>query len=161
MNNMKNVFSVKSPLWQIVAASLLYAVLVLVSIDSQAPDVRGMTAVRAGIISLAAIVFLYSILYSLALHRHNKRTPLDQLSVTGVKPAEIRDEDEGMQILTAKATLRVYRYHSFALPLAMAVIVLAGSSAIQTITILFAVILGHYVVYWHAIWPAFKESNDE
>lgn len=158
---MKNVFSVKSPLWQIVAASLLYAVLVLVSIDSQAPDVRGMTAVRAGIISLAAIVFLYSILYSLALHRHNKRMPLDQLSFTGVKPAEIRDEDEGMQMLTAKATLLVYRYHSFALPLAMAFIVLSGASPLLTVTTLFAVVLGHYIVYWHAIWPTFTESDEE
>lgn|GEM_PF-3199403 len=158
---MKQIFSIKSPIWQILAATLLYVVVLLITYDKQHSPAEGFTPARIGLFVAAALAILYSIIYTTAISRYNKRNPHDTLSITGVKPAELRDEDEGMRMITARATERVYRYHSFALPLSMVFIALSDASAYGVSTILFLLTLGHYLTYWRGIWPAFGEAAEE
>lgn len=158
---MKQIFSIKSPIWQIIGAAHLYIVALLTTYDKQHGASEVFTPAGIGILAVASLIILYSAIYAIAISRYNKQNPHAKLSITGVKPAELRDEDEGMRMITARATERVYRYHSFALPLSMVFIALSDASAYGVSTILFLLTLGHYLTYWRGIWPAFQETTEE
>lgn len=157
---MKQLFSIKSPLWQIIAASFLYVILLLIIHDAP-NDQSGLTPTRVGLLIGAAAVLLYTVIYIISVITYNKKHPDHRLSVTGIKPPEILDEDEGMNMLTARATKRVYRYHAFALPFLAVFITIIEASLTVVVTALFIATIIHYLVYWHAIWPAFQDTIDE
>ncbi|RYF28796.1 MAG: hypothetical protein EOO17_04015 [Chloroflexi bacterium] len=65
------------------------------------------------------------------------------------------------RMITARATRLVYRFHTFALPLAAVLLIYLPLSIYSALSCLFVLSLGHYATYWYAIWPAFKESEEE
>jgi hypothetical protein len=157
----KQIFSVKSPVWQMISISMLYAGLLLILANDQNPDTRGMTPERIELLIIVGLIIVFLIAYAAALRRYNKRTSHDHIDLMSIDPAELHDEDEGMSMFTAKATRRVYRYYSYMVPLAMIFFAVSAASLVTIITLLFAVIMGHYIVYWHTVWPALSEPTEE
>lgn len=157
---MKPLFSARSPLWQIAAVIILYPLLMLIAY-ARSQNVDSFTTADAYSLAYAAIALVLTGLYITMLVRYNRRHPNSKIDLTSSTPAELKEEDEGMRMITARATRLVYRFHTFALPLAAVLLIYLPLSIYSALSCLFVLSLGHYATYWYAIWPAFKESEEE
>lgn len=157
---MKAFFSARSPLWQIVITLTLFPLFMLAAYSKQ-HDTQEFNQLDAAVLIAAACVLLFIGIYTVMLVVYNRRHPSTKVSVFGISPVELKDEDEGMQMLTARATRAVYTYHTVTLPLLGFALLYLPSSIYTTLTGLMLLLLGHYVVYWRAIWPAFQDLPDE
>ncbi|RIW31996.1 hypothetical protein D3H55_14030 [Bacillus salacetis] len=78
---------------------------------------------------------------------YNRRNP-DHPVKPSVVPMELREEDEGMQWITFKATRKVYIFYAFAIPFAIALT--ASMNKIPYFPIILLVFMGisQYLIYW-------------
>ena len=157
---MKAFFSARSPLWQIIITLALFPLFMLVAYSKQ-HDTQAFNQLDAAVLTVAGLVFFLVGLYTAMLVSYNRKHPSTKVSVFGISPVELKDEDEGMQMLTSRATRAVYTYHTVALPLLGLALVYLPSSIYTSLAGLMILLLGHYIVYWRAIWPAFQDLPEE
>ncbi len=157
---MKASFSARSPLWQIVATLILFPLLMLVAYSRQ-NDTTEFNKLDLFVLIAGAVVLLLFAAYILMLIQYNRHHPENKVGLFGMSPIELKNEDEGMSMFTAHATQRVYKYYTFALPFTALILLYLPHSIYITLTVLMLLMIGHYIIYWHAIWPVFKELPDE
>jgi hypothetical protein len=78
---------------------------------------------------------------------YNKRNPQDPIKPS-VIPLELREEDEGMQWLTFKATRKVYIFFAFAVPIGIALTAYLNHIPYFAIILLIAMGVVQYLIYW-------------
>lgn len=78
---------------------------------------------------------------------YNKRNPEDPIKPQ-IIPMEMREEDEGMQWLTFKATRKVYIFFALSIPVAIALT--AYFNHIPYLPIILFIVMGvaQYLIYW-------------
>jgi hypothetical protein len=78
---------------------------------------------------------------------YNKRNPGDPIKPQ-IIPMEMREEDEGMQWLTFKATRKVYIFFALSIPVAIALT--AYFNHIPYLPIILFIVMGvaQYLIYW-------------
>jgi hypothetical protein len=78
---------------------------------------------------------------------YNKRNPVDPIKPR-IIPMEMREEDEGMQWLTFKATRKVYIFFALSIPVAIALT--AYFNHIPYLPIILFIVMGitQYMIYW-------------
>lgn len=78
---------------------------------------------------------------------YNKMHPHDRVKPS-VIPMELREEDEGMQWITFKATRKVYIFYAFAIPLGIGLT--AYFNHISYLPIILFAVMGvvQYLIYW-------------
>ncbi|MGB3414648.1 MAG: hypothetical protein WBA28_08035 [Microbacteriaceae bacterium] len=153
---MKKLFSARSPLWQISIYSCFVVFGILILLDKEQPSVTG--NFNSTMLILSAIVFALGITYCAQIFRFNKKHPKNMIRYWGLLPPEFKEEDEGMAMVTARATRNVYIFHASALPMACIAYIFFLPSALITFIGLSALLLGHFIVYWVSIWPAWSEK---
>lgn len=82
-----------------------------------------------------------------AIPLYNKRNPEDPIKPS-IIPMEMREEDEGMQWLTFKATRKVYIFFAFSIP--FAITLTAYFNHIPYFPIILFIIMGiaQYLIFW-------------
>ena len=90
---------------------------------------------------------------------HNKKHPARKIKLLTYIPYELREEDEGMQWVTFKATRKVYIFYYFAIPIGI-VLVTMFHDIIPYFVIWLLVALGviQYLIYWMEMRKVFKEE---
>ena len=90
---------------------------------------------------------------------HNKKHPEKPIKWTSFIPYELREEDEGMQWITFKATRRVYIFYAFAIPLGILLITIF-QELIPYFAIWLLVSFGaiQYLIYWFGTKKVLKEE---
>ncbi|MGD6965652.1 hypothetical protein ACQCVP_04435 [Rossellomorea vietnamensis] len=78
---------------------------------------------------------------------YNRRNPGDKIKPS-VIPMELREEDEGMQWLTFKATRKVYIFYAFAIPLGIALTAYFNHLPYFSIILLAVMGIVQYLIYW-------------
>ncbi|MEI3604370.1 hypothetical protein SPD48_01580 [Pseudogracilibacillus sp. SE30717A] len=94
--------------------------------------------------------FLISFLiYFAFVYIHNKRNPDKRIKWITYIPYELREDDEGLQWITFKATRKVYIFYSFAIPIGI-VLYTFFHEVISYFTIWMLVGFGiiQYLIYW-------------
>ncbi|MFE8700102.1 hypothetical protein ACFYKX_05625 [Cytobacillus sp. FJAT-54145] len=81
---------------------------------------------------------------------YNKRNPKDPIKPT-VIPMEFREEDEGLQWITFKATRKVYMFFAHFIPIAIMLIALFNHIVYLPIIILMVMGITQYVIYWFEV----------
>lgn len=78
---------------------------------------------------------------------YNKRYPHDAVKAS-IIPMELREEDEGVQWITFKATRKVYIFYTFAIPIGIALT--AYLNHIVYFPIILLAVMGtlQYIIYW-------------
>lgn len=103
------------------------------------------------------ILFL---IYSGFILFHNKKHPENPIKWMSFIPYELREEDEGMQWVTFKATRKVYIFYTFALPFGIILFTFFNDMIPYFTTWLlvgFGVI--QYSIYWFEIRDVLKEGE--
>ncbi|MNL61940.1 hypothetical protein D3C87_1859190 [compost metagenome] len=104
------------------------------------------------------IIIVLSIVYTAAILRYNRRHSHTPIRALGLFPPELKEEDEGMRLFTARATRRVYIFHATFLPLfAILYAYLLPPPAIVIGGLAFLT-LGHFALYLVTIWPVLGEE---
>ncbi|WP_113927946.1 hypothetical protein [Bacillus sp. P14.5] len=78
---------------------------------------------------------------------YNRRNPEDKIKPS-VIPMELREEDEGMQWLTFKATRKVYIFYAFAIPFGIALTAYFNHVPYFSIILLAVMGIVQYLIYW-------------
>ncbi|TYR74185.1 hypothetical protein FZC79_15320 [Rossellomorea vietnamensis] len=78
---------------------------------------------------------------------YNRRNPEDKIKPS-IIPMELREEDEGMQWLTFKATRKVYIFYAFAIPLGIALTAYLNHLPYFSIILLAVMGMVQYLIYW-------------
>ncbi|WP_374055775.1 hypothetical protein [Rossellomorea sp. FM04394] len=78
---------------------------------------------------------------------YNRRHPGNRIKPS-VIPMELREEDEGMQWLTFKATRKVYTFFAFAIPIGIALTAYLHHIPYFPIILLIGMGVVQYLIYW-------------
>ena len=148
---MKQLFSIRSPFWTCIFILLFFIVTGYMLLEDNFNIDAPWRLAMAGVVLLLCLVYIF------AIYRHNVKNPNYPIKYLGIP--ELKDEDEGMRMFTARATYRVYIFHSFALPLAAIIYVLMQPPAIIVLAMFALLALGQVIVYWVSMWPVY--SNRE
>ncbi len=153
---MQSIFSIRSPLWQIVSSIAMFIVLGLITYTEQNPNHSPIVTVMILLIGLFAFGAIF--IFAGLARKYNKTHKHGKLNIWGFSPAELLQEDEGMRMFTGRATQRVYAYHAWALPATAIFITFTQGSVYVTLLALAVLTVGHYITYWRAIWPALQDA---
>lgn len=158
---MKNLFHIRTPFWQLLIYGLFFISMGarLYVNEYAVTELLGMSALTI-VNLLLVLVIVLALTYGTLILLYNHRHPKAPIRYFGLLPPELKEEDEGMQAFTAKATRRVYIFHATFLPIfGMAYAYLLPPPLIVLAGITFLT-LGHFVIYWSAIWPVWRNSDD-
>ena len=150
---MKQFFNARSPLWPCVFLMIFFAFVGNIALGKT----LNLGTLASSILAVAAITICAS--YLMAIARYNCRHPKHPVKYWGLLPAELKDEDEGMRMFTARATRRVYIYHSVMLPLAGLGYALLLPSPVIMVCAFALLAVGQVVTYWIAMWPVFRDKD--
>src|SRR5690625_4491882 len=91
---------------------------------------------------------------------HNHRNPDKKIGLITFIPYELREDDEGIQWYTFKATRKVYIFYSMAIPLCIIAITFF-QDIIPYFPVWLFILLGtiQVSIYWFEIRKAFKEEE--
>ena len=78
---------------------------------------------------------------------YNKRNPEDPIKASLI-PMEMREEDEGMQWVTFKATRNVYIFFAFSIPVAIALTAYFNHIPYLPIVLLIVMGISQYLIFW-------------
>jgi hypothetical protein len=78
---------------------------------------------------------------------YNRRNPQNRVKPS-VIPMELREEDEGMQWITFKATRKVYIFYAFAIPFGIALTAFLNHIPYFPIILLIVMGVSQYLIYW-------------
>lgn len=152
---MKSTFNARSPLWQILFIILFFCFLGLNAHEQDANSLANQYAVLNVLLGVVLVAYLG--IYSFSIQAYNKTNPLKKIKLTGYTPAELNDEDEITELITARATRATYVFHSFAIPLFAVVAVIFSADIYITLVMMAMLAIGHYAIYWYKIWPILRE----
>jgi ABC-type uncharacterized transport system fused permease/ATPase subunit len=110
-------------------------------------------------VAVVIAVVIVSVIYTIALARWNRQHPKHPIRYWGLIPPELKEEDEGMRMFTARATRRVYIYFGWAIPAMALVYVHVDPSPLVTLGLFAALAFGQQVIYYVAMLPVFKEKS--
>lgn len=104
------------------------------------------------------IIFL--LIYIGFMFFYNKKHPENPIKWMSFIPYELREEDEGMQWISFKATRKVYIFYSFALPFGIILITFLNDM-IPYFTTWLLVVFGviQYSIYWFETREVLKEGE--
>ncbi|MBB4824945.1 hypothetical protein HNO89_002171 [Sporosarcina luteola] len=90
---------------------------------------------------------------------HNKRFPKDTMRLWTLIPYELREEDEGMQYYTYRATRKVYIFFALALPFSLLLYVIFGNLIKYSDVILLCLLYtAQLLIFWLEIRKAYVED---
>ncbi|WP_142996758.1 hypothetical protein [Alteribacter keqinensis] len=95
------------------------------------------------VLIIALSTFLFLILF------HNKRNPERKISWKSWTPYELKEEDEGQQWVTYRATRKVYIFFYFAIPAGLMVVAVFRHIEFMPLVVLFVLGTTQYGIYWH------------
>ena len=104
------------------------------------------------------LIILLLVYFGLLLF-HNKKNPENRINWITFIPYELREDDEGLQWITFKATRKVYIFYTFAIPVGI-VLFAMYQTLIPYFTIWMLVAFGviQYLIYWLEIRKILKEE---
>ena len=153
---MKKDFRVQYPLWQI-GFMLLFMLFVFVLTGTVTNFVNDATsfsytikleALEGFIIFLMIPVYLIMfIAFMSKLNKYNKEHPANKLSVWR-RPIEYVEDDEAWQMITRKATQKVYTFFSWSLPLSAVIHLFVPTSRFLIILNIVILSLVQYLIYY-------------
>lgn len=106
-----------------------------------------MTALNIFALCYAVVFVLWVVLVII----HNRKNPKDRINIW-LNLSEIREVDEGQQMVTFKACRNVYIYYSICLPLAAVALMFISSNYINVLVAFGLLGLGQYLVYGLTSW---------
>lgn len=156
---MKKLFNARSPFWQLLMYGVFFYAAILIAKRSETtdPDILQLNHVLTFIAALLLIVI--SVLYTFAITSYNRVHPKNKIRYLGLFPPELKEEDEGMRMFTARATRRVYIFHATFLPILAILYTYLLPPPTAVIAGLAFLILGHFVIYLLTIWPVLGEDE--
>lgn len=158
---MKNLFHIRTPFWQLMIYGLFFVAMGLHLYVSEytVTSILGIDSFTF-VNWLLVVVVILALTYGALILSYNHRHPKAPIRYFGLLPPELKEEDEGMRAFTAKATRRVYIFHATFLPIfGMTYAYLLPSPLIVLGGIAFLT-LGHFIIYWNAIWPVWQNSDE-
>lgn len=141
----------RSPIWGYFFLVVFFASMALNVVESD------LTVWIAAVV--VAVTVVVSTTYTIALSRWNKQHLKHPIRYWGLIPPELKEEDEGMQMFTARATRRVYIYFGWAIPATAFIYVLTNPSPLMMIGLFAALAFGQQIIYYVAMLPVFKEKS--
>lgn len=156
---MKKLFNARSPFWQVLLYSVFFCAAMLIAERHEAMGAELLRLNKTLTFITAVLLIVIATLYALAILRYNQKHPKSPVRYFGLLPPELKEEDEGMQMFTARATRRVYIFYATFLPifaLAYAYLLPAPTVVIGGLAFL---ILGHFIIYLVTIWPVLGEDE--
>lgn len=104
--------------------------------------------------------FILFIIYYALIVFHNKKEPNRKITIFTYIPYELREDDEGMQWMTFKATRKVYIFYYFAIPGGIALYSIFNGF-IPYFTVWLLVFFGviQYLIYWFETKEILKEED--
>lgn len=98
--------------------------------------------------------------YYFLVYIYNKKNPDNRVKIMNLLPYELREDDEGLQWITYKATRKVYIFYYYAIPIGI-VAVTFFADFIPYFPILLLVSFGvvQYFIYWLEFHRALKEEE--
>lgn len=91
---------------------------------------------------------------------HNKRHPERKIKWITYIPYELREEDEGMQWVTYKATRKVYIFYYFAIPPSIVIVTFVTFIPYLEIWLLVSFGVIQYFIYWYETRKVLKEDHE-
>ena len=156
---MSRIFSARSPLWQISIYTLLFIFAFIVQSVREGVFERSLTSgVAIWVIALLALAL--AIIYGFSILSYNRKHPQNRIRYWGMLPPEFQEEDEGLAALTARATRRVYIFHASLLPVFSFIYIYFLPAPLWVIAGLAILVLGHFIIYWVSIWPAWSDDEE-
>ncbi len=148
------------PLWQMGSIAILMVLVFIVgsSANFEVYDEGGfMLTFSLGFVK-GMTVYVFLMLYLVTLiafiakvGKHNKRFPLQKISLLSLKPQEYMDDDELYQEVTRRATQKVYSFFSFALPVVAVFFIMLPISKVWMIISILLLSLFQYLIYYTTI----------
>lgn len=98
--------------------------------------------------------------YYILVYMYNKKNPDNRIKIMNLLPYELREDDEGLQWITYKATRKVYIFYYYAIPIGIVAVTFL-SGFIPYFPILLLVVFGviQYFIFWFEFHQALKEEE--
>lgn len=168
----KKMFSVYSPMWQLLfaltsisALVAIYQNFVLQTPETSLVSYTDSTITYEGHIQFNPAFFIPAVLllvllpaYVIVCQRHNRKKGAHKVNPFSLRPNEVIGDDERMQNASANAALKLYIRNHFILP-AFAILIITFNGSAQIVAILFMLfITAYYLTYLQAMWPYLGED---
>jgi hypothetical protein len=138
----------RSPFWSLVFIFELVIFYFLITLIEQQPLKSVLTSI------LGLIIFVSFIIWILSIRAYNKQNPTKKISMLSVIPVEFRDDDEGMEWLTNRATRKVYVFFYNALPAAFILLIFFPQVEWLPIMIILLLAICQFLIFWLEIKKA-------
>lgn len=156
---LKKLFTTRSPFWQLLIYSLFFFVAFLTIVrqtgDNEPPQLNNILTLIA-----VTILIILSGIYTVQVFLYNRKYPKNPIRYYGFLPPELKEEDEGMRMFTARATRRVYIFHATLIPIFAILCVYLLPSHAVIVAGLAILVIGHYGIYLATIWPVLGEDDN-
>ena len=150
---MKKLFNARSPFWQLLIYWIFFYAAILITKRDETTD-QALLQINNVLVSLSALgLVVIGAIYAFIMYRYNRKHPKNPIRYAGLLPPELKEEDEGMRMFTARATRRVYIFHATFLPILAMIYTLWLPSPSYMIGGLAFLTLGHFTIYLLTIWP--------
>lgn len=107
----------------------------------------------------ALVLVLVVAAYTVQIMHYNHLHPKTPIRYLGLLPPELKEEDEGMRMFTARATRRVYIFHATFLPIFAILYAYLLPPPVYVVSGLAFLVLGHFGIYLATIWPVLGEDK--
>ncbi|ALC84767.1 hypothetical protein AM499_02250 [Bacillus sp. FJAT-22090] len=154
---MKKDFRVQYPLWQMGFALLflLFAIVITGAISNFAKANRSFNysvelgALEGFMVFLLLPVYIGMVLlFGTKISKYNKEHPRNKITIWGIKPVEYMEDDEAWQMITTKATQKVYTFFSWSLPLSAVIHLFLPASQLLIILNIIVLSMTQYIIYY-------------
>lgn len=154
----KKLLNARSPLWQLLIFGVFfYAAILITERETTGAEPRDVNQLLIFVATLALVALCT--VYVVQILRYNRTHSNTPIRFLGLFPPELKEEDEGMRMFTARATRRVYIFHAIFLPiLAIAYVYLLPPPVLVVAGLAFLV-LGHFSIYLATIFPVLGEDE--
>lgn len=166
---MKKDFRVQNPLWQI-GFMFIFVMLAIVFTGAVSNFNKDNGAFSyslefSPIESVLALLVIPMTFFTLAVYlmkvtKYNKENPANKLSMWKTKPFEYMEDDEAWQMITRKATQKVYTFFSWSLPFSAFFHLLVPTSKLLIIVNIVALSLVQNIIFYINIRRHTMEDGD-
>ncbi|MEI4769325.1 hypothetical protein WAX74_06655 [Psychrobacillus sp. FJAT-51614] len=154
---MKKDFRVQYPLWQMGFALLflLFAIVITGTITNFANSNSSFIySVELGALEgfimflLIPVYIVMVIIFGAKISKYNKNNPRNKITIWSSKPPEYMEDDEAWQMITNKATQKVYTFFSWSLPLSAVILIFLPTSKLLIILNLVVLSITQYLIFY-------------
>lgn len=156
---MKKLFNARSPFWQLILYGTFFYAAILIAKRHETKDAELLQLNYSLSFAAGVLLIVIGIAYAVQIIRYNKIHKNTPIRYFGLFPPELKEEDEGMRMFTARATRRVYIFHATFLPILAIIYVYILPSAVYAIAGLAFLVIGHFAIYLTSIWPVLEEGE--